>query len=163
MCFHCNKQRCIFSREKGPEYKDAAVALQQKLESIDFRYSCGDLIFADNSAVGQVITQRQQLTCESRIEKAYYNTDERALDLTDICIHCGNRGSKDFLLCQEELETRNMTGGKQCYPICIACIQEKKKPFAYPKKKTNTTQKRKEAQATKAATQAARAAKKSKK
>ena len=153
----------FFSREKdSTESRDAAIAWQNKLESIDQRYSCGDLLFDDGHPVANIITQQQQLTCESPIEKAYYyNHAERALKLVDICIHCGDEGSCEYLFGQTELEEQNKTDGKQCYPICKLCLDEGKKVVAYPKKKTNQTQKRKEATANKAT--AAAAAKKSKK
>ena len=84
-------------------------------------------------------------------KKAYYNTKERALKFLDICIHCGKGGSKDFLLGQQELEARNKTGGRKCYPICIACLDTGKMVVTYPKKKTSKSQKRKEDEANKAA------------
>ncbi|KAL7552225.1 hypothetical protein ACHAWF_016995 [Thalassiosira exigua] len=162
-CFNCGKPRCIFATKKDDAYNEAAEALERKLESISFRYSCGDLIFDDDHPVGKVITQRQQLTCESKVERAYYNHDERALKVDDVCIHCGEEGSDNFLLRQAQLEARNMTGGKQCFPICLDCVEMKKKVLCYPKKKTNKSQKRKEDQATKSAAKTAQAAKKSKK
>ena len=126
-CYFCNKYRCFFSREKdSPEYREAVIAWQQKLESIDHRYSCGDLLFDDDHPVANIIAQRQQLTCESQIEKAYYNHAERALKLVDICIHCGDEGSSEYLFGQPELEKKNKTGGKQCYPICKLCLDEGK-------------------------------------
>ena len=82
--------------------------------------------------------------------------------MKDVCIHCGEEGSNDFLLRQEQLESRNLTGGRQCFPTCVDCIGKKKKMVFYPKKKTNNSQKRKEAQANKSAAQSARAAKKAK-
>ena len=88
-CFHCSKPRCIFSAKKDTAYNAATKLLQQKLESIDFRYLCGDLIFDDDHPVGQVITQRQQLNCKSNVERAYCNHIERTLEVKDVCIHCG--------------------------------------------------------------------------
>ena len=118
-CFHCRKPRCIFSAKKDTTYDAATKSLQQKLESIDFRYSCGDLFFDDYHPIGQVITQRQELNCESKAERAYYNHIKRALKVKDVCIHCGEEGSNDFLLCQEQLESCNLTAGRQCFPICV--------------------------------------------
>jgi len=63
------------------------------------------------------------------------------LKLVDICIHCGDEGSSEYLFGQTELEEQNKTDGKQCYPICKLCLDEGKKVVAYPKKKTNQTQK----------------------
>ncbi len=148
--------------KKDNAYNKAAKALQQKLESISFRFLCGDLIFDDGHPIGKVITQRQQLTCESKIERAYYNHKERALKLEDVCIHCREEGSNDFLLCQEQLEARNMTAGRQCFPICVDRVGKKKKVALYLKKKANNSQKCKEAQANISAAQSAHAAKKSK-
>ena len=76
------------------------------MKSISFRYSCGDLVFDDDHPVSTVLGQRQAITCGSTIEKAYYNSKERALKLSDICIHCGEVGSKDFLLGQTGSEER---------------------------------------------------------
>ena len=105
--------------------------------------------------------QQQSLTCKSKIEKAYYNVDGRKLKLEDVCIHCGNGGTSAFLRCQPELEAENMTGGKLCYPICIDCIKEGKKPVQYTKKKINQTKKRKEVAANKTAAKHAKKAGKS--
>ena len=158
VCYFCAKPRCIFACEKqSHDYRNADKAWQQKLESIGERYSCGDLIFNDNEPTEMIITQRQQLTCQSRIETAYYNCIDRAVKLDDICIHCGNGGSSDYLLRQSELLKLNKTVGKECYPICKPCLKEGKRVVVYPKKKTKQTQKRKEDTANKAA------AKKSKK
>ena len=130
------------------------------MKEIDFRYSCGDLIFEDDHPVSEVLGQRQNLNFESQIEKSYYNCSERGLKLPDICIHCGEGGSSEFLYRQAELENQGKTGGRQCYPICKLCLGAGKKLAFYPKKKTNMTKKRKEDAMNKAA---AKAAKKSRK
>ena len=153
-CYHCSKPRCFFSQSKNDEYRVAAKTLHANLEIISFRYSCGDLVFEDRHPVSNVIGQRQSLTCESQIEKSYYNLDERSLKLPDICIYCGESGSNEFLLRQEELEERNKTGGRKCYPICILCLEAGNKVVMYPKKKTNQSRKRKETAANKTVEQA---------
>ena len=92
--------------------------------------------------MGKVITQYQKPTCESQIGN---NTPGRSLKLTDICIHCGDRGGSDFLLLgQSELMRHNKVRNKTCYPICITCLDGGKKTFTYPKKKTTENQKRRE-------------------
>ena len=144
VCYHCNKAHCFFVWEINAEYEDAIKLWQQKMEAIDFRYSCGDLVFEDDHPVSKVLAQRQALSCESQIEKAYYNLEERALKLLDICIHCGEGGDSDFLLGRAELEAKGKTEGKQCYPICTMCLGKGKAIVKYPKKKTNQTKKRKE-------------------
>ena len=45
VCYHCNKAHCFFAQEINAEYEDAIKLWQQKMEAIDFRYSCGDLVF----------------------------------------------------------------------------------------------------------------------
>ena len=65
VCYHCNKARCFFSREINAEYEDAIKLWQQKMEAIDFRYSCGDLVFEDDHPVSKVLAQCQVLSCES--------------------------------------------------------------------------------------------------
>ena len=88
-----------------------------KMESISFRYSCGDFVFDDDHLVSKVLGQRVLLPCESPVEKACYNGKGQALKLPDICIHCAEGGSTKFLFGQAELEERGKTGGRQCYPI----------------------------------------------
>lgn len=67
--------------------------------------------------------QQQALTCESRIEKGYFNHKDRKLKLPDICIHCGEEGAEDSLLSQPQLIERKLTGGKICFPICADCLK----------------------------------------
>ena len=83
------------------------------------------------------------------------------MKLVDICIHCGDEGSSEYLFGQPELEKKNKTGGKQCYPICKLCLDEGKPVVTYPKKKTNQSTKRKEVNAIKVAGAAKKKAKKS--
>ena len=111
-----------------------------------------------------MIAQRQALTCESDIEKEYYNCAGRGLDCVDICIHCGEKGGCgcDFLLGQKQLEERNKTAGRQCYPICVHCLDNGKKIVTYSKAKTNQSQKRKEVASAKVAQHAAASVKKAK-
>ena len=45
-CYHCHKQRCIYSKTKE-DWNDNCVTVQQKLESVGHRYSCGDHLFGD--------------------------------------------------------------------------------------------------------------------
>ncbi|KAL7550297.1 hypothetical protein ACHAWF_013536 [Thalassiosira exigua] len=126
VCYNCGKRRCIYS-PTDESYTAAITALHQKLESVSGRYSCGDLLFDDGHPLSRVIVQKQNLTCESQIEKGYYGNKERSLKLKPICIHCGEKGSKDFLLCQDELEMRCLTGGYKCFPICVGCIDAGKR------------------------------------
>ena len=130
-----------------------------KMESISFCYSCGDLVFDDDHLVSKVLGQRVLLTCESPVERAYYNDKGRTLKLPDICIHCAEGGSTEFLFGQAELEERGKTGGRQCYPICTLCLNAGKTVATYPKKKTNYTKKRKEDAPKKAAVEAAKKSK----
>ena len=70
--------------------------------------------------------QKQSLTCETDIEKGYYNHKDRRLKFVNICIHCGDPGSSKYLLETEQLRERCMSNGYQCFPICIACLDNKK-------------------------------------
>mmetsp|Transcript_516 Transcript_516/g.1048 ORF Transcript_516/g.1048 Transcript_516/m.1048 type:complete len:136 (-) Transcript_516:69-476(-) len=96
--------------------------MQQKLESVSGRYSCGDLLFDDKHHLSRVLVKKQNITCESPIEKGYYNVEGRALKLKPICIHCGEMCSTKTLLGQEQLEQRCLTNGFTCYPICVECL-----------------------------------------
>eukprot|EP00577_Skeletonema_sp_RCC1716_P024640 CAMPEP_0113400332 /NCGR_PEP_ID=MMETSP0013_2-20120614/16062_1 /TAXON_ID=2843 ORGANISM="Skeletonema costatum, Strain 1716" /NCGR_SAMPLE_ID=MMETSP0013_2 /ASSEMBLY_ACC=CAM_ASM_000158 /LENGTH=122 /DNA_ID=CAMNT_0000285385 /DNA_START=246 /DNA_END=615 /DNA_ORIENTATION=- /assembly_acc=CAM_ASM_000158 len=50
-------------------YIGAITALQQKLESVSDRFSCGDLIFEDDDPLSKAVVQKKNLTCETRIER----------------------------------------------------------------------------------------------
>ena len=142
-CYNCNKSRCVYSLELNDEYYKAARELAVRLESIS-GYSCGDLIFDDGHPISNVIAQKQQLTCDNKIEVAYYNVEGRSFKTAPICIHCGETGSNEFLCQQAQLEMNNKSEGKKCFPICVDCIDEGKKVVHYGKSKTNEQQKRKE-------------------
>ena len=103
-----------------------------------------------------MLGQCVSLTCESPVEKAYYNYKGQALKLPDICIHCAEGGSTDFLFGQVDLEERGKTGGRQCYPICTLFLNAGNIVVTYPKKKKNCTKKRKEDASKKAAVEAAK-------
>jgi hypothetical protein len=138
-CFNCAKRRCIYSpRQAG--YAREAGTLKQKLELVSGRYSCGDLLFDDSDPLSEVLVQKLNLTCESQIEKGYYNNAERSLKLQDICIHCGEMeesgSTGTFLLGQKQLEERCLTGGYKCLPICVDCIEMKRKVVTMGGKKS---------------------------
>ena len=101
--------------------------MQQKLESVSGRFSCGDLLFYDKHYLSKVLVQKQSLTCELQIEEGYYNNSERRLKLKDICVHCVEEGTKSFLLSLHQIRERNMTDRYKCLSICIACIGSDKK------------------------------------
>ena len=149
-CFHCGKPRTLFTPKKeGREFKNARNELVKRLESISHMYSCGDLIFKDDEQSGKVISQRSNLSCESPVEKSYYNIAGRSLKTADICIHCAAEGSSEFILGQKQLEELNKTGGKECYPICKVCFEAGKQIVNHPKKKATQSQKRREDAASK--------------
>ena len=125
-CCFCGKRRCIYSKV-DEDYKAAEVALTQKMESVADRYSCGDLLFDDSHHLSKKLVQKQALTCESQIEKSYYNSTSRGLKLKDICIHCGEMGGEGFLLDTDQLKKRCLSKGYKCYPICVICLDDGKK------------------------------------
>ena len=90
------------------------------------RFSCGDLLFDDSHHLSKVLVQKQSLTCESDIEKGYYNHKDRRLKLDDICIHCGELGSDKFLLKTKQLQERCVSDGYKFHPICTACLYNNK-------------------------------------
>ena len=45
-CFHCGKARCSYT-VTDDDYSSAMLALQQQMESVSHRFSCGDLLFDD--------------------------------------------------------------------------------------------------------------------
>jgi len=125
--------------QEGYIQAQAARALKEKLESVSGRYSCGDLLFEDSDPLSKVLVQKLNLTCESQIEKGYYNnaSDTRSLNLKDICIHCGEldmnevfpwneTGMDAFLLRQDQLSELGVTNGYKCFPICDDCLKAKK-------------------------------------
>ena len=89
--------------------------------------ACGDLLFDATHHLSVISVQKQDLTCELRIEKAYFNHNDRNLTLPDICIYCGEEGAEDFLLREPQLRERQLTEGKNCFPICTDCLKCGKK------------------------------------
>lgn len=119
--------------QEGYIQAQAARALKEKLESVSGRYSCGEILFEDSDPLSKVLVQKLNLTCESQIEKGYYNnaSDTRSLNLKDICIHCGEldmneTGMDAFLLRQDQLSELGVTNGYKCFPICVDCLKVKK-------------------------------------
>ena len=144
-CFACMKPRCLFTNSKdSQEFLDAREKLKQKLEEISHRYSCGDIIIGDDEPGSKVIGQRQNLTCLTPVEKAYYNINGRSFKTKDVCIHCAETGSIDFLYRQTQLQQMGKINGKTCYPICKNCIESGLNPVVKPKSKTKESQKQKE-------------------
>ena len=82
ICYHCGKCQCVYTG-KDEDYHAAKVAFRQSMEYVSSRYSCGDLLFDDDHPLSKVIVQKQSLTCESPIEKVYYNCEGRALKLKE--------------------------------------------------------------------------------
>ena len=70
-CYDCGKRRCLYT-VTGEAWELNKKLVQQKMESVGYRYRCGDLLFGDGP-MSEVIIQKQSLTCESKIEPAYYN------------------------------------------------------------------------------------------
>ena len=89
---------------QGQDFKEAKQSLVQRLESVPYIFSCGDLIFEDDEQTGNVIGQRLNLTCHLKIETVYYNVDGRGFKTPDICVHCVAEGSTNFLFYQAQLE-----------------------------------------------------------
>ena len=58
-----------------------------------------------------------------------------------------------------EIEARNKSDGKKCYPICMDCFDEGKKVVYYAKSKVNQQVKRREDAANKSAAAAERSKK----
>ena len=126
-CFDCAKPRCIYSATDDA-YATALLVLQQKLESVSHRFCYGDLLFDDVHHLAGILAQKQSLTCESPMEKGYFNCKDRRLQLHDVCYHCGTGGSSEYILGARELKAKNLTGGyDDCFPICVPCLGKKKK------------------------------------
>ena len=93
-CYDCGKRRCMFSRKKDERYNEAVKRLQQKLESIDFRYTCGDLV-SDDDPLSDVLAQRQNMRCSTPMESAYYMNKDRDFKGQDVCYYCGEGCSEE--------------------------------------------------------------------
>ena len=86
------------------------------------------MLYGDDHPLSNLIVQKAKLTCASAIEKGYYNHPERGLKHDNICYHCGEGGTSDFILDLDKLKRRCLTGGYKCFPICIDCLGRGKKP-----------------------------------
>ena len=49
------------------------------------------------------------------------------MKLKEICIHCGEGGTNDFVLGLSQLQERCMTDGYNSFPICTTCLAIGKK------------------------------------
>ena len=58
ICYHCGKRRCIYSAWDD-DYIACMEVLQQKLESVSEKYSCGDLLFDDSHHLSKVLAQKK--------------------------------------------------------------------------------------------------------
>ena len=145
-CHECGKGRGVYAPTDAAYY-GARVALQQKLESVSHRFCCGDLLFDDDHPLSGILCQRQNLTCSSPMEKGYYNCPDRGLKLPDVCYHCGNGGGKQFVLGTKELRERCLTGGYNCFPICVNCLDGGKKVVTRGRKNEMEARKEKERKA----------------
>ena len=145
-CFHCGKSRCIYTATDDL-YSSAMLALQQKIESVSCRFSCGGLLFDDSHHLSKVILQRKSLTCELPIEKGYYNNKDRRLKLKQICYHCGESGSTCFVFGLEQLREKHMTDGYNCYPICADCSESGKNAVKQGKQDKMRARREREARA----------------
>ena len=76
------------------------------------------------------------------MKKGYYNCPDRGLKLPDVCYHCGAGGSREFVLRVDKLRERGVTGGYNCFPICVDCLKSGKKVVTKGRK--NEMQARKE-------------------
>ena len=96
----------------------------------------------DGHPLSSILCQRQNLTCSLPMEKGYYNCADRALKLPDVCYHCGAGGSEQFVLRTKELRERGLSGGYNCFLICVNCLRRGKKVATKGRK--NEMQARKE-------------------
>ena len=120
--------------------------MQQRLESISKRYTCGDLLFDESHPLGKVVVQKQSLTCASSIEKGYYQNKGRILKLKPICFYYGDKGSADHLWGSKELREKNMTDSYPCFSLREVC-HNKGKEAGKTGGKRDEMQRRKESQA----------------
>lgn len=129
----CDKRRCIYVRTDDG-YAAALGALQQKMESVSDRFYWGDLLFNDIHLLSNILVQKQDISCEFKIEIGYFNVSTRRLRLKDIYIHCGALGAPDFLYGTKEPRKMNKSDEFECRPICKGCFEKGKKPATKGKK-----------------------------
>ena len=53
-CFHYEKTRCIYT-VTDDNYSSGMLALQQKMESVSYPFSCGDLLFVDSHYLSKLV------------------------------------------------------------------------------------------------------------
>ena len=51
----------------------------------------------------------------------------RSLTTEDVCFYCGLGGNTNFVLNNDGIKKRHLTSGKECFPICVQCLDEGKK------------------------------------
>lgn len=70
------------------------------------------------------------------------------MKLKNICVHCREQGSEDFLLRIAQIQARNMKGGFYFFPIRIQCVDDNKNVLRLTGSKKNNSQARTESIAT---------------
>lgn len=69
-CYSCDKRWCIYVRTDDG-YAAAMRALQQKMEFVSDRFCYGNLLFDDSHPLSKILVQKQDISCESKIEIGY--------------------------------------------------------------------------------------------
>lgn len=107
-CDFCGKYRCIYSDTTLSEENSQIVI--QYFESIS--YSCGSPVLPENHPLFNQLHIHQNITCDSPIERNYYSSRLKDVDL---CYWCG--AEDGILYPSDELKTQFKT----IYPLCALC------------------------------------------
>ena len=89
------------------------------------RLCCSDLLFREDHYLSKVLVQKMNIDCESTIEKGYFDNAKRIMKTDPCCYYCGVEGSS--VLGLTKLRERCVTKGYDCFPICVECLDVKKK------------------------------------
>ena len=105
-CVDCQKMRVVYAKNKLTDRQ--LVQLAMVLSQYDF--TCGSpAVPPSHTLFGKIFT-KINLTCESKIENAYYSSH---IGRPDICVHCGGQ---DAVIDPEQKKSY-----KTVHPLCSEC------------------------------------------
>ncbi|XP_078662871.1 uncharacterized protein LOC144906461 isoform X3 [Branchiostoma floridae x Branchiostoma belcheri] len=108
-CIECRKPRLVYSERKLTERQKTSLACLYS----EYEYSCGSVATPPDHLLHSVVFVRTTLTCESRIETAFYGSE---CGRSDLCCYCASPNAE----VNEELKSKYKT----VLPLCPSCANK---------------------------------------
>ena len=73
--------------------------------------SCSGILFDNNYHLNEILVKKQGLSYNTPDEEGHYNHKDRAPKVNDVCCHCGEMGTNDFLWGLSKLQAACLVEG----------------------------------------------------